>query len=75
MREKTYIVNMLKDVSKKAAMEAQLASHSELDWQFWEAVEGRRLTPAQQAEMILPEYQGMADVIGHHIPVYADMAE
>ena len=41
MREKTYIVNMLKDVSKKAAMEAQLASHAELDWQFWEAVEGR----------------------------------
>jgi len=53
VREKTYIVNMLKDVSKKVAMEAQLASHSELDWQFWEAVEGRRLTPTQQAEMIL----------------------
>lgn len=48
---------MLKDVSKKAAMEAQLASHAELDWQFWEAVEGRRLTPAQQAEMILPEFR------------------
>lgn len=82
MREKTYIVNMLKDVSKKAAMEAQLASHAELDWQFWEAVEGRRLTPAQQAEMILPEFReryGRSATLPaagcslSHIGIYRDM--
>ncbi len=57
MKEKTYIVNMLKDVGKKTTMEAQLASHSELDWQFQQAVEGRKLTLAQQAEMILPAFE------------------
>lgn len=82
MREKTYIVNMLKDVSKKVAMEAQLASHSELDWQFWEAVEGRRLTPTQQAEMILQAFReryGRSATLPaagcslSHIGIYRDM--
>ena len=73
---------MLKDVSKKVAMEAQLASHSELDWQFWEAVEGRRLTPTQQAEMILQEFReryGRSSTLPaagcslSHIGIYRDM--
>ena len=73
---------MLKDVSKKVAMEAQLASHSELDWQFWEAVEGRRLTPTQQAEMILQDFReryGSSATLPaagcslSHIGIYRDM--
>lgn len=73
---------MLKDVSKKVAMEAQLASHSELDWQFWEAVEGRRLTPTQQAEMILQAFReryGRSATLPaagcslSHIGIYRDM--
>lgn len=82
MREKTYIVNMLKDVGKKAAMEVQLASHPELDWQFWKAVEGRKLTPEQQSAMILPMFKERygksaslpaAGCSLSHIGIYRDM--
>lgn len=82
MREKTYVVNMLKDVGKKAAMESQLAYHPELDWQFWVAVEGRKLTPEQQAEMILPAFKERygknatlpaAGCSLSHISIYRDM--
>lgn len=82
MREKTYVVNMVKDVGKKTAMEAQLASHPELDWQFWIAVEGRKLTPEQQSEMILPAFKeryGKSATLPaagcslSHINIYRDM--
>lgn len=82
MREKTYVVNMQKDVGKKTAMEAQLAFHPELDWQFWVAVEGRKLTPEQQAEMILPAFKeryGKSATLPaagcslSHISIYRDM--
>lgn len=82
MREKTYVVNMVKDVGKKTAMEAQLASHPELDWQFWIAVEGRKLTPEQQSEMILPAFKeryGKSATLPaagcslSHISIYRDM--
>ncbi len=56
MSEKTYIVNMMKDVDKKRVIESHLASHNELDWKFWQAVEGRKLTAQQQTAMILPEF-------------------
>lgn len=82
MREKTYVVNMVKDVGKKTAMEAQLASHPELDWQFWIAVEGRKLTPEQQSEMILPAFKERYGRLASlpaagcslsHISIYRDM--
>lgn len=82
MKEKTYIVNMLKDVGKKATMEEQMKSHPELDWQIWEAVEGRKLTPEQQNEMILPVFKeryGKSATLPaagcslSHIGIYRDM--
>lgn len=54
---KTYVINMLKDTVKRAQIEAQLAKHPELDYQIWEAVEGRKLTEQEQAKLILPEFK------------------
>lgn len=54
---KTYVVNMLKDTVKCAQIEAQLAKHPELDYQIWEAVEGRKLSEQEQARLILPEFK------------------
>lgn len=41
---KTYIVNMEKDTAKRAAIEHQLQTHPELDYQIWKATEGRKLS-------------------------------
>lgn len=53
---KTYIVNMEKDTHKRALIEKQLQQHSELNWQIWKAVEGRKLSEQEQKEMILPKF-------------------
>ena len=54
---KTYVVNMLKDTEKRATIERQLAQHPELDYQIWNAVEGKKLSEQEQKEMILPEFK------------------
>lgn len=54
---KTYVVNMQKDIVKRAQIEAQLAEHPELDCQIWKAVEGRKLTEQEQKKRILPEFK------------------
>lgn len=53
---KTYVVNLLKDKAKRAEIERQLANHPELEYQIWNAVEGKKLTEQEQKEMILPEF-------------------
>lgn len=84
MKEKTYIVNMLKDVKKKEEMLEIMKSHPELDFQIWEAVEGKRLTTAQQFEMILPTFKERygknaslpaAGCSLSHIGIYKDIVE
>lgn len=54
---KTYVINMLKDTCKRAAMELQLADHPELEYKIWEAVEGRQLTEQEQERDILPDFR------------------
>jgi len=54
---KTYVINMLKDTVKRARIEEQLVQHPELDYQIWEAVEGRKLSKQDQARLILPEFK------------------
>ena len=57
MRMKTFVVNMPKDKLKLSQIKEQLDKHPELDCIIWEAVEGRKLTKEQQAELILPAFK------------------
>lgn len=41
---KTYVINMEKDVQKRALIESQLAKQKELEVIFFKAIEGRKLT-------------------------------
>lgn len=54
---KTYVVNMTKDIQKRTEIERQLKLHPELDYQVWEAVEGRKLSEEEQTRLILPEFK------------------
>lgn len=56
MKMKTYVVNMEKDTQKRELITNQLKQHTELDWQIWKAVEGRKLSKEEQKEMIRPEF-------------------
>lgn len=75
---------MLKDTEKRQQIEQQLKHHPELDYTIFEAVEGRRLTPEQQAEMILPEFKTRYKVSAtlpaagcslSHIGIYKEIIE
>lgn len=54
---KTYVVNMAKDVAKRTIIERQLQSHPELDYQIFEAVEGRKLTDFELMQLGYPEFK------------------
>lgn len=54
---KTFVVNMLKDIEKRNAIEQQLKKHPELDYRIWEAIEGKKLSIEEQREMILPAFK------------------
>ena len=41
---KTFIINMAKDIAKRAAIEAQLEKYPELDYEIFPAVEGAKLS-------------------------------
>ncbi len=53
---KAYVVNMEKDTHKRELITRQLKLHSELDWQIWKAVEGRKLSEEEQKQSISPEF-------------------
>lgn len=81
---KTYVVNMTKDTEKRAQIESQLANHTELEYQIWKAVEGRKLTVQEQKEMIHPEFYerygrtATLPVAGcslSHLSIYRDILE
>lgn len=78
----TYVVNMLKDVEKRLAIEAQLKLHPELNYRIWRAVEGRKLTENEQKEKVLPMFytrygtNATLPAIGcslSHIAIYQDI--
>lgn len=54
---KTYVVNMLKDESKRTNMIEQLESYPELDYEIFAAIEGRKLSSIQRAECISPKFK------------------
>jgi glycosyl transferase family 25 len=54
---KAFVVNMLKDTTKREQIEKQLAYFPEINYQIWPAIEGRKLSVQEQKQFILPEFK------------------